>query len=604
MHGLDKFPPMTDYVIPSGVRIADATRVRLGAHLAEGTVVMHEGYCNFNAGTLGTAMVEGRISQGVIVGDGSDIGGGASIMGTLSGGGTEQVTIGERCLVGANAGIGISLGDDCVVEAGLYVTAGHAGPAARRRGRQGPRAVRRQRDDVHPPQPDRRRRGPPAPGHLGRPQRRPALSRWPRSLRRLRSLGWAGQGRPGLSDSLRHERSGTSSAERWPWVASRGMTDTVDAPAAPDLSAAADVVGLVDDVIATAVRRLAERGGPDADQVVAYDLAHAASAAATARSLLDYGAKGDVEARLTCAFVADTVHDVMGRLAGREQRWGVDADPLRDAHGFLERVPRSRVRRRAGRSAGPTPPRRRHGAGPGHLPLVRRQRRRPARRARPPHNADVPEDIVAGLAEIGAFGLSVPAEYGGYSEGGDGEYLAMVVATEELSRASLGIGGSLITRPEILTRALVKGGTEAQKQHWLPKLATAEVMAAVAVTEPDYGSDVAGLKVTATPADGADGRAGYVINGVKTWCTFGARADVLMLLARTDPDRSKTHRGLSLFIVPKPRADGHGFELDAGRTARPARSASSRVGRSTPSGIAGCTATRSRSRTGGCPPTT
>ena len=106
------------------MRIADASRVRLGAHLADGTTVMHEGFCNFNAGTLGTSMVEGRISQGVIVGDGSDIGGGASIMGTLSGGGTEQVTIGERCLLGANAGIGISLGDDCVVEAGLYVTAG------------------------------------------------------------------------------------------------------------------------------------------------------------------------------------------------------------------------------------------------------------------------------------------------------------------------------------------------------------------------------------------------------------------------------------------------------------------------------------------------
>jgi 2,3,4,5-tetrahydropyridine-2-carboxylate N-succinyltransferase len=124
IRGLDKFPAMTDYVIPSGVRIADASRVRLGAHLAAGTVVMHEGFCNYNAGTLGTSMVEGRISQGVIVGDGSDIGGGASIMGTLSGGGTEQVTIGERCLLGANAGIGISLGDDCVVEAGLYVTAG------------------------------------------------------------------------------------------------------------------------------------------------------------------------------------------------------------------------------------------------------------------------------------------------------------------------------------------------------------------------------------------------------------------------------------------------------------------------------------------------
>jgi 2,3,4,5-tetrahydropyridine-2,6-dicarboxylate N-succinyltransferase len=124
VHGLDKFPRMTDYVVPTGVRIADADRVRLGAHLAPGTTVMHEGFVNFNAGTLGTSMVEGRISQGVIVGDGSDIGGGASIIGTLSGGGTEQVSIGERCLLGAEAGIGISLGDECIVEAGLYVTAG------------------------------------------------------------------------------------------------------------------------------------------------------------------------------------------------------------------------------------------------------------------------------------------------------------------------------------------------------------------------------------------------------------------------------------------------------------------------------------------------
>jgi 2,3,4,5-tetrahydropyridine-2-carboxylate N-succinyltransferase len=121
---VDKFPRMVDYVVPSGVRIADADRVRLGAHLASGTTVMHEGFVNFNAGTLGVSMVEGRISAGVVVGDGSDIGGGASIMGTLSGGGQEVVTIGERCLLGAEAGVGISLGDDCVVEAGLYVTAG------------------------------------------------------------------------------------------------------------------------------------------------------------------------------------------------------------------------------------------------------------------------------------------------------------------------------------------------------------------------------------------------------------------------------------------------------------------------------------------------
>ena len=124
VHGVDKLPRMTDYIVPSGVRIADADRVRLGAHLAPGTTVMHEGFVNFNAGTLGQSMVEGRISAGVIVGDGSDIGGGASIMGTLSGGGKDQITIGERCLLGAEAGIGISLGNECVVEAGLYVTAG------------------------------------------------------------------------------------------------------------------------------------------------------------------------------------------------------------------------------------------------------------------------------------------------------------------------------------------------------------------------------------------------------------------------------------------------------------------------------------------------
>ncbi|WP_248123989.1 2,3,4,5-tetrahydropyridine-2,6-dicarboxylate N-succinyltransferase [Micrococcus lacusdianchii] len=124
VYGVDKFPRMTDYVVPSGVRIGDADRVRLGAHLAEGTTVMHEGFVNFNAGTLGTSMVEGRISAGVVVGDGSDLGGGVSIMGTLSGGGKQRVEIGEHVLLGANSGVGISIGDDSVVEAGLYVTAG------------------------------------------------------------------------------------------------------------------------------------------------------------------------------------------------------------------------------------------------------------------------------------------------------------------------------------------------------------------------------------------------------------------------------------------------------------------------------------------------
>jgi 2,3,4,5-tetrahydropyridine-2-carboxylate N-succinyltransferase len=124
VYGIDKFPRMVDYVVPTGVRIADAGRVRLGAHLASGTTVMHEGFVNYNAGTLGTSMVEGRISAGVVVDDGSDVGGGASIMGTLSGGGKEVISVGKRCLLGANSGLGISLGDDCVIEAGLYVTGG------------------------------------------------------------------------------------------------------------------------------------------------------------------------------------------------------------------------------------------------------------------------------------------------------------------------------------------------------------------------------------------------------------------------------------------------------------------------------------------------
>jgi 2,3,4,5-tetrahydropyridine-2-carboxylate N-succinyltransferase len=124
VRSVDKFPPMLDFVVPSGVRVADAARVRLGAHLAEGTTVMHEGFVNFNAGTLGPSMVEGRISQGVVVGAGTDVGGGASIMGTLSGGGTQVISVGQRCLLGANSGLGISLGDDCVIEAGLYLTAG------------------------------------------------------------------------------------------------------------------------------------------------------------------------------------------------------------------------------------------------------------------------------------------------------------------------------------------------------------------------------------------------------------------------------------------------------------------------------------------------
>ncbi|MCU1345695.1 MAG: putative acyl-CoA dehydrogenase [Acidimicrobiia bacterium] len=325
---------------------------------------------------------------------------------------------------------------------------------------------------------------------------------------------------------------------------------------APDLAAAQSAVTTASDLVDAAVAHLAAASSVDAEQVVAYDIAHAAAAVATARSMLTYGAKGDTEARLACGFVADVVADLTGKLAGREDLWGSQPGVLDSARGFL-----AQFRSPAFVASLATV------EGPRHLEsdfeMVQDTFRAFAEKVIGPHaehvhrtNADVPEEVIAGLADLGAFGLSCPTEYGGYSEGGDGEYLAMVVATEELSRVSLGIGGSLVTRPEILTRALMRGGTEEQKQHWLPKLASGEVMAAVAATEPDFGSDVAGVSVSATPVDG-----GWVINGTKTWCTFAARADVLMLLARTDPDRSKTHRGLSLFVVPKPRADGHGFSF-------------------------------------------
>ncbi len=176
------------------------------------------------------------------------------------------------------------------------------------------------------------------------------------------------------------------------------------------------------------------------------------------------------------------------------------------------------------------------------------------------HRTDdlVPESFISGMAELGFFGLSIPEEYGGVEMGN----LAMILTTEELSRASLAAAGSLITRPEILTKALMGGGTEEQKQHWLPKLASGEVMAAVSVTEPDIGSDVAGVKCRAERAT-VDGQEGWVINGPKAWCTFAGRANVLALLARTDPDLSKGAKGLSLFIVPKESFTGHAFQCES-----------------------------------------
>jgi (2S)-methylsuccinyl-CoA dehydrogenase len=336
------------------------------------------------------------------------------------------------------------------------------------------------------------------------------------------------------------------------------------------LKAAAAAVDDAAAIVATASSHLATHAADDGrisvdrldeHQVLAYDLAHAASAVEGCKVLLEYGERGEYESMLTRAFIADVVWDLAAKLLGREGAWGVEAAELTGALPFVEthRSPEFLVE-----LAERLP---REGTGAAHLDeefdLVRDTFHRFAEDKIVPvaqdvhrENSDIPEDVIAGLAELGGFGLSVPEEYGGFAVGGESDYLGMVVATEELSWGSLGVGGSLITRPEILTRALLKGGTEEQKQRWLPRIATGELMVGVMVTEPDYGSDVAHIKTMATPTDG-----GYVVSGVKTWATFAGRANTLMLLARTDPDRSKTHRGLSLFVVDKEPAPGHAFEF-------------------------------------------
>jgi len=326
-----------------------------------------------------------------------------------------------------------------------------------------------------------------------------------------------------------------------------------------DLINAAELVERAQSVIDGALISLKHGGGVDAHQSLAYDVAHAASALATARASLAYAAQGEVESNLVAAFLAIALSDFATRILGREDLWAVEDDWYRPFAAYVRTYRDPQFV--AGLAESP---------GARHLgedfEMVADTFHRFALEQVRPHaehvhraNADIPDSVISGLAELGGFGLSVPEEFGGFASGGESEYLGMVVATEELSWGALGVGGSLITRPEILTRALVNGGTQEQKGRWLPRLASGEILAAVAVTEPDFGSDVAGVTTNATKTDG-----GWLINGTKTWCTFAARADVLMLLARTDVDRSATHRGLSLFLVEKPQAESEGFVLTQG----------------------------------------
>lgn len=294
----------------------------------------------------------------------------------------------------------------------------------------------------------------------------------------------------------------------------------------------------------------------DQHQESAYHLAFLAAETAAAAAVVAYGERGETEELLARVAVADLLRSARARLDGRGEDLRGDAveAALRDGsdpevlNELGVRIPEI-------------------GTGPRHLPddvaLLADAFGRFAAEQVAPHaeevhrrNLDVPEEVISGMAAMGAFGMSIPIRYGGFQESSEAGTLPMVVATEELSRGSL-MAGSLLTRPEILVTALLEGGTEEQKGRWLPTIASGEQMVAVAVTEPDYGSDVAGITMAAYRRGDA-----WVLRGSKIWATFAGRAELVMALVRTNPDRSVGARGLSLFVVEKPAFAGHGFELE------------------------------------------
>ncbi len=330
----------------------------------------------------------------------------------------------------------------------------------------------------------------------------------------------------------------------------------------PGLDQAAAAVAAAAEVVDRAIGTARGRG-PAAydDQAFLYALSHAAAGVSMASTGLEYGATGEDEERLAVVFAGRVVSELAAALWPAHARWGVDPGALDEARSFAADATDPELVAAAAARPGAT-------GLPDHLQLVAdtfgrfaEERIAPEAESIHRHDLDIPGAIIDGVAELGCFGLSIPEAYGGSAQGTEEDQLAMVIATEQLSRASLGAGGSLITRPEILARALEAGGTEEQKQRWLPRIASGETLCAVAVTEPDFGSDVAGLKTTAMATEG-----GWVLNGTKTWCTFAGRATALMVLARTNPDPDIGHRGLSILIVEKPADDGHAFrhEQDGG----------------------------------------
>ncbi len=316
----------------------------------------------------------------------------------------------------------------------------------------------------------------------------------------------------------------------------------------------------------------------DAHQLITYELAFCSAETSGARHMIEYAdaardRRADapellIEEQIALYFCAEMVQNVRGRLSARLKAFGLTAEDLAETldseavQGYVQEtletenlVTLGQVMIEQGGRTGEYLLEEdkeimrdtfRSFANDVVMPLAEEIHR---------HDLIVPEQILSGLTEMGCFGLSIPEQYGGLQPDDQEDNMGMIVVTEELSRGSLASAGSLITRPEILSKALLAGGTEEQKQKWLPRLAAADPLCAVAITEPDYGSDVAGMKLKAEKVDG-----GWRLNGNKTWCTFGGKAGVLLTLARTDPDSSLGHKGLSMFLVEKPSSDGHAFE--------------------------------------------
>ncbi len=306
-------------------------------------------------------------------------------------------------------------------------------------------------------------------------------------------------------------------------------------------------------------------GALDTYQQPTAELAVSTAELQCAHHFLDYAGKhGDFEQRLANTFVAESLHNIRNRLARQPEDYGLSYQDL-DALDMsvcaeflgtdsLEQLGRDVVERGGDLGA--------RGLDEEKLLMAETFKQFADDVVKPLaediHRKDmiIPDRILDGVRELGCFGLSVPQRYGGLLPDNEEDSLGMIVVTEELSRGSLGGAGSLITRPEIMARALIEGGTEEQKQHWLPKLAEGNPLCAIAITEPDYGSDVASMKMKATQTDD-----GWVLNGAKAWSTFAGKSGVLLTLARTDPDPSAGHRGLSLFMVEKPSVDGDEFEV-------------------------------------------